>query len=207
MRFNRSTVTYVGHTVDQGAAESFGFQHMMNRIWQTTFANSLLYVLTGVCDLHDCAELPLLLPEHAGLLTAILRIVTREDALLAAAILSQTEQSDGDERVNGNIDIRAVKFKAFQFVVTDPEGNWENWQVMLEDKVVATWSEKDFTRDGFPRRKLKPSPDARKILGAFAGFNSEELLLPLTRGNEHIPTRDMGHRARIVDLSSIFELK
>lgn len=204
MRFSPCTVTYVGHTSDQGVAESFGFQHMMKRVWETSFANSLLYVLTGVCDMHDCAELPQLLPQHAGLLEALLRTMTREDALLAAAIISQTELPDDDDRVNGNIDIRALGFRAFRFAIADSEGYWENWQVLLNDKAVATWSEKDFTRDGYPRRKLKPTPDARAILGEFAGFDAQVLLLPSNLGRENISMKETKYQARVVDLSSRF---
>jgi hypothetical protein len=180
MRYNPHKITYVGHVKDQGTDKDFGFRHMINRIWSTSFANSILYVLTGFCDMHDVSELPLIMPEHEPLLSAASNNMTREDALMTAAILSQT--STDDDRVNGDINIRDLNYQAYKFAQTeDSSGFWQNWNVLLNGEVVARWSEKDYTRDGMPRRKLSTSINAGEIFANELGVD----VTPLSTGRPH----------------------
>lgn len=209
MRSNPHELSYVGHIPGQGAADSFGFRHMADRIWDTNFANSLLYVLMGFCDMHDHSELAQLMPENNFLVSAVSRTMTREDALLSAAILAQAQSSDGDERVNGDINLRQIGFKAFKFSPAESSlGYWSNWLIFLNGEVVATWSEKNFTRDGSPRRKLSPITSAAKIIGRFVGLRSVELEAdshrhsPSEVSNPHLPpirSFDLSDRLRIYD--------
>jgi hypothetical protein len=174
---------------------------MMKRVWTTTFANSMLYVLTGYCDMHDASELALIMPEYAPILTAAADCMTRNDALLTAAILSQVS---GDPRVNGDINLRKVKLEKYVVMPAEASaGFWQNWDITLDGQRVAIWSEKDHTRDGDPRRKLTVENDAVFLISAC--FNLESAIanappMPKTSVErlEKVPN------VAIIDLSSRF---
>lgn len=203
MRGNECGIDYVGHLSDQGVATEFGFVHMVNRIWSTSFANSLLYVLTGFSSMHDMDELPLLLVDESAWLSEATCRMARPDALLAAAIVAQMKFDD--DRVNGDLDIRDQPFEAFRFErIDDSLGFWCNWHVKLGDQVAATWSEKNYTRDGMHRRKLTPAVDVRQTICRHIGFDEHEIrrmCIPEPLRNE------LGNEradVRLVDLSSDF---
>jgi hypothetical protein len=203
MRYNPHRLRYIGHIADQGIAESFGIAHMLKRIWSTTFANSILYVLTGYCDMHDVSELALIMPEHAAVLAAASRNMSRNDALITAAILSQL--STDEFRVNGDIDIREVGFDRYSFTEVEASpGFWSNWEILLDKKPMGVWSEKDYTMDGDHRRKLSHAENALELFGAY--FNVE-----IATGNldqkESVPPRQLENQIEdieIVDFSDRF---
>jgi hypothetical protein len=168
MRLNPHKLQYVGHIPGQGTESDFGFAHMAERIWQTSFANSILYVLTGYCDMHDVSELALIMPEHSTLLSAAAEQLPRNDALVTAALLSQL--STNDPRINEDIDLKNAAFSRYLLEQIDGSaGFWENWHILLDGKPVGTWSEKNYTRDGAARRKLSVAGDVREVLAASLG--------------------------------------
>ena len=171
MRYSPHRIRYVSHIAGQGGEDHFGFSHMVDRIWNSSFANSFLYVLTGKCDMYDISELQFIMPEYYAVLAAASQEMPRNDALLTAAILSQLS---ADDRVNGDIDIREKLFENDNFAQSAASpGYWENWQILLDGTPLGLWSEKDYTRDGDPKRKLSSVPDAYRLLAIH--FNVETL--------------------------------
>ncbi|MGW1738772.1 hypothetical protein ACWCPQ_08160 [Nocardia sp. NPDC001965] len=170
MRRSRQPVHYVAHVSDQGAAESFGFRHMAERIWSTSFANSILYVLVGHNDMHRTDELRFIVPEYFDVLSNIVHLLTRTDSLLLAALLAQTADGSIDWRVNGDINIRDCRFDRLELMRTDGSpGFWSNWNILLDGTHVGVWSEKDYVRDGGSRRKLAPVTMLEDVLRAKLG--------------------------------------
>lgn len=203
MRFNSHKLQYVGHIAEQGAETSFGFAHMLQRIWSTSFANSILYVLTGYCGMHDVAELSLIMPEQRVLLSAAADNMMRNDVLITGAILAQL--STDDPRVNGDINIRDAPLHNYAFrQIEGSVGFWSNWEILLDGKRVGTWSEKDYTRDGNTRRKLAPDENAHEVLAAF--LNVDIPAWDLARDKEmssHQLEKNL-ERIEVFDLSNRF---
>jgi len=129
--------------------------------------------------------------------------MTRNDALITAAVLSQL--STHDFRVNGDLDIRGVKLKRYKFSsVAGSVGYWSNWEIRLDGKAVGVWSEKDYTIDGDHRRKLSAVENAQNVLAAY--FN-----VPITAGEQETDNSTSPNRnenrlesIEIVDLSNRF---
>jgi hypothetical protein len=170
MGVNPQRIQYVGHRGDQGAGQDFGFQHMLKRVWTTTFANSILYVLTGVSDMHDVSDLALVMIEHQALLAVACKQVGREDLLMTAALASQF--TTDDFRVNGDINIRGANFGVYRLVAAGSSpGFWENWDIVLDGEVVGRWSEKEHTMDGSSRRTLSRSDNAAKVFARLWGVD------------------------------------
>jgi hypothetical protein len=203
MRYNPHKLRYVGYIAGQGADANFGFAHMLEAIWSTSFANSILYVLTGYCDMYDVSELQLIMPEYHVVLAAAAKGMSRNDVFITAAILSQL--STDDSRINGDIDIRRTALDNYTFSeVAGSAGYWSNWEIVLNGRVVGLWSEKDYTRDGTHRRKLSAVRNAHELLAAYlnVGIASDETV----REEPMSPTQleNYPEDIEIIDLSSRF---
>ena len=203
MRKNPHQLRYIGHISGQGTADAFGFAHMVKRVWNTSFANSFLYVLTGYCDLYDVSELPLILPEYELTLTAAVGGMCRNDALISAAILSQL--SKDDVRVNGDINLREVDMESYSLVPAEGSvGFWSNWEIVLDGKSVGLWSEKDYTRDGSPRRKFSANNNAHELLGVYLDVEIGSEYAIVEEDTPPHPTDNVTERIETINLADRF---
>lgn len=140
---NNQKLTYVSHQRQQGGKTSFGFRHMLRRVWTTNYTSTVLLVLadrTGIGELSDFVHI---IPHHRDLLTAAHRQLTRNDFLLTAAILCQVFYDDGRFHVASNdpsLDLSGIAFDRYAFSPTTGEDRvYDYYDILLDGKKVATY--------------------------------------------------------------------
>ena len=143
---NSNTITYLGHTKGQGCEDSFGFAHMIDRIANSTFAQTILYLLIGKVKITKLDDLKYLLPNYSWLLEAAYKKLSQNDYILTAAILAQNDIPEKEEqypyikyRVNGDQDILDLTFLSYSFVQEGSSAHRLRYWIMLGEVKVAKW--------------------------------------------------------------------
>ncbi|GAB3157623.1 hypothetical protein GCM10027290_58980 [Micromonospora sonneratiae] len=194
---NPGRVTYVGYVDGQGTSKSFNFQHMLMRLWETSFTNSILYLLCGQTDMHSIEHLRYIIPEYDRLLSAAYSLMDRNDYLLTAAILAQVGVSRPG--VNGDIDLAAIDFMRYESKPALGRTHDRNFEILLDGQPVGTWlSHYNYYKD-FYRRKLVAHPTAPAIIAATLGVSEATVVLDESRAMSFsLPRQSISERDIVV---------
>ncbi|MDQ0638164.1 hypothetical protein QF042_001729 [Pedobacter sp. W3I1] len=175
---NSNTITYLGHTKGQGCEDSFGFAHMINRIANSTFAQTILYLLLDKVKITKLDDLKYLLPNYSRILEAAYEKLSQNDYILTAVILAQNDISDKEEhypyikyRVNGDQDILYLTFSNYSFLEEGSSTHRLRYSIMLGDTKVATWHNYE-NNAGDSRLFLEPVAGIKKIISKFLNIDA-----------------------------------
>jgi hypothetical protein len=176
---NPHPITYVAHAAGQGTGNtegSFGFRHMLGRVWVTSFTHSLLYVLGGQVGMYSPRDLRFVLPEHASILDAAFEQLGTNDFLLTAALLVQAQAEADDTRLNSDNDISAIAFDRYRLERDSEQstGYLAVDTVLLDGEPVADWRSR-YTRYDDYRRWLEVRPDAERTIHRALGLTDHDL--------------------------------
>jgi hypothetical protein len=161
-RANRNPIVYVGHVRGQGATDDIGFEHMLDRIWTSSFTHSILHVLCGQVGMYTVSDLRFIIPELADLLSAALPAMSRNDFLLTAAILAQVPAED--IRLNEELDLTEVQFDRYTLANAEGREYDNNKALYLDGMRVATWHSHYNLYMNHYRRKLDVAPEAERSI-------------------------------------------
>ena len=179
-RTNPTKITYVGYLPKQGTDDTFGFTHMLEHIWTSTFTHSILMVLCGQVGMTTISDLRLIMGEHVDVLSAAYEQMPRNDYLLTAAILAQA--GIADTRVNGDLDPIQLPYERYTFTPSEGGEYDSNMDVLLDGQKVAIWYDHYNLYHDDHRKKLDVEPDAERIIfvslglseSAYEGYVSRE---------------------------------
>lgn len=139
---NGSIITYVAHQRDQGD-HSFGFRHMLDRVWSTNYTTTVLLVLFGLIGIGKLADFAHIIPGHRNLLMNVSQDLSRNDYLLTIAILCQVFDADGRFHAgstDSRLDLTAVEFDRYSLVPTNgPDRIYDYYAILLDGVRVATF--------------------------------------------------------------------
>ncbi|MBV9861591.1 MAG: hypothetical protein JO267_05530 [Alphaproteobacteria bacterium] len=165
---NPTSVDYVGYVAGQGQSN---FRRLVENLWDTDYAHSILYVLTGQAGMTDIADFRFIMPEYAELIQQASQELSRNDYLLTVAILDQS--GDGGLRLNSDHDIRDIKFDRYRFGGEIHGVAREIIQpILLDGKKVAAWSTDDGSNFGV-RVKMYVEPDSGDTILKALGVTGE----------------------------------
>lgn len=140
---NDHKITYASHQRQQGGESSFGFRHMLNRVWTTNYTSTVLLLLAGRTGIGELGDLAYIIPHHRDLLASTCRDLARNDFLLTAAILCQAFYDDGRFHVGNNdasLDLVGMPFNRYALSrTTGPDHAYDYYDVLLDGKKVATY--------------------------------------------------------------------
>ncbi len=134
---NPTRVTYVGHVEGQGTAEKFGFEHMLDRVWRSSYTNSILMVLSNQVSMGNTRDFRYMIPDYASTLTLCHFSMRRADYLLSAAILAQTNETD--IRLNGDLEFIDQHFDLYSFSNASYAGYHDSRDIILSGQKIAIW--------------------------------------------------------------------
>ncbi|KAF2445274.1 hypothetical protein P171DRAFT_431984 [Karstenula rhodostoma CBS 690.94] len=161
-RRNPTRIIYASHN-DQGAfrgrtwfyggpdesKSNFAFPLVAQRVWTTNFATTIIMVLRGWITMASLSDLSRIMPAYAPALTAAYDKMSRNDYLLAAAMLAQTEPMVTDI-VNDDSDMQNIyhpgeeKLTSFRFVKTVSTMKQDSWDIVIGDGehevIVGSWT-------------------------------------------------------------------
>jgi hypothetical protein len=89
---NPYPITYLGYVSGQGSEAINGvrvFPYMLNRVWNSSFTDTVLMVLGNQINMPTIADFQHLMPEHARVIRVAFDKFPRNDYLLTVAILAQ----------------------------------------------------------------------------------------------------------------------
>lgn len=142
-RFNPTKVTYVGYIPDLGCKEDSGFLHMAERIWQSTICQTVLYTLSGIVNMHHVEDFRFIFPQYFNLLSAAHSKMSKNDYLLATALLAG---KGSDSRINNDQDILNLRFDQFRigegYTPDDKpitQDYYTRYDIYLGNHVVGRW--------------------------------------------------------------------
>jgi hypothetical protein len=168
---NSQGVHYVGHVPEQGAKN---YRRLVENIWSTEFANSILYVLSGRTGMTDVTDFRFIMPDYTLLVDIIHRSMSRSDYLLTLAILDQVHARK--DRLNGDQDITGVKFDRYRLAEPVRGVARELRQdILLDGKKVATWSSDDGSNIS-TRIKMPVEPDVVQTIFIALGLSQAHYL-------------------------------
>ncbi len=165
-RTNPTRVTYVGHIPKQGCEKDFGFLHMVDQVWATTLCRSILYVLVGKIDMFSISDLRFLLPKYVNVLNYAYDMMSKNDYLLTAALLSQL--SYPAPRVNRDQDIHPLNYEKYQFIM-GKGGYHYDVEILLNERKIGTWNV-SVDSAGYLRHFLRVEPQTEQIILQFLGM-------------------------------------
>ncbi len=167
-RSNPTQVAYVGYVPEQGCGD-WGFLHMVERVWESGLTKSILYVLVGTVGMGELSDLRFLHPQHADILEAAHRQMSRNDYLLTAAILVQ--QSEADTRLNEDQSIEDVPFDHYVLILNGSGGYVYSKDILLDGKKVGDWKH-SMSNTGNSRYRLDVAADAESTIRQFLGMEA-----------------------------------
>lgn len=159
-RYNPTKIVYVGHN-NQGAENSFGFRHMIKAVWRSSFTHTILGVLCGEIGMKSISDIKFIMPARAQVLTPAYQKMSRNDYLLAAAILCQVHAGS---RVNSSTKITEVEFNRYSLsCIENPPGyssSWDVHDISLDGTKIARWEHKYNMHLGTKKCVLRTLPKA-----------------------------------------------
>lgn len=176
---NPNNVTYLGHKKGQGCEDSFGFKHMINRISNSTFAQTILYLLLDKVNITKDEDLKFLLPNYSKIVEAAYIKMNKNDYVLTAGILAQNDIPEKEEnypyvkyRVNGDQDIFHLTFSNYSFIEEGSSAHRLRYSIMLGDMKVATWHNYEDSV-GDSRLFLEPVSNSKEIISKFLNMDTD----------------------------------
>lgn len=177
-RANPSKVVYVGHTQSGGCARFSGtetlFEHMVDRLWWGTYANSILYLLGGQTNMTAISDFRYIMHEHAIPLAAACARMSRNDYLLTAAILAQNPSYTDDDRVNDDQDPSHLQYERYT-LVNSVGGSFDDTKsILLDGNKVATWRVHNNLYMAHIVNHFSADPDAERTIFESLGLSDSE---------------------------------
>lgn len=200
---NSNRIVYVGYVPGQGTADSFGFRHMLDRVWQTSFTHTILYVLCGQVGMHSVSDLRFILPEHASVLGAGEKEFTRADLLLTAALLVQAQATD--TRLNADIELADAAFDRYRVVHASQQGYLTTHTITLDGEPLAVWKSR-YTRYDDYRRWLEVLPHAERVIHERLHLSSDILATYVANGEARrrsLQLPDHGRSSKDADIEIV----
>lgn len=161
-RHNPTRIIYASHN-NQGAfrgrtwfyggpdesKHNFAFPIVAERVWSTNFATTIIMVLRGWITMAALSDLSYIMPAYAPALTAAYDKMSRNDYLLAAAMLAQTEPTVITDIVNDDSEMKNIyypddeEFTSFRFINEGSSMKQNSCKIVIGDGeqevVVGSW--------------------------------------------------------------------
>ncbi|MEN2412920.1 hypothetical protein [Flavobacterium mesophilum] len=190
---NPNSITYLGYAKKQG---NDLFEHMLQRIVHTTFAQTILYLLLGKITMAKLIDLKLLLPNYSSIVQVAYEKMSRNDFLLTTCILALNDiPYDNNEfpytkyRVNGDQDFSQIVFLKYEIREQNSSIHRTNYSISLDGQKIANlFNNQD--NMGESRTFLEPLPNNIDIIINFLNISKssiKDIPLPIKSHNLEIP--------------------
>ncbi|RYN17846.1 hypothetical protein AA0119_g5950 [Alternaria tenuissima] len=197
-RQNSGKIIYVGHAgqgctrvkIDQrgglvqlstsyesSRSQGSYFKFLLERIWHTTFTESIIGVLLEDVGMTSISDFKYILHAYSHILSVAYERMERNDYLLTTAILCRAHgKGDLDEnglRVKRNIEKLCYCRYSFTAVSNNSNGVWEYYRISLDGTTVAYW--RVYRSYGYSySRKLDQLPGTDRVILAALGLTGLE---------------------------------